>query len=59
MNVAFRSTDLNTNDVQIQADRTTKTSYTESFLLNLKNRNWMRETYFAPFLNPMGQTRAK
>ena len=57
VNVAVRATDLDTKDVQIQSDRTTKTSYAESFLLNLKNRNWMQEGAFAPFLNRMGQTR--
>jgi hypothetical protein len=59
VNVAVRSTDLDTKDVQIQSDRTTKTSYVESFLLNLKNRNWMQDSGFARFLNKFGQTRAK
>jgi hypothetical protein len=59
VNVAVRATDLDTKDVQIQSDRITKTSYAESFLLNLKNRNWMRRSNFAPFLNKFGHTRAK
>jgi hypothetical protein len=58
-NVATRATDLDTKDVQIQSDRITKTSYAESFLLNLKNRNWMKQSSFAPFLNRLGQTRCK
>jgi hypothetical protein len=28
-------------------------------VLNLKNRNWMKDANFARFLNEMGQTRAK
>jgi hypothetical protein len=45
--------------VQIQSDRITKTSYAESCLLNLKNRNWMKQSSFAPLLNKFGHTRAK
>ncbi len=59
VNVATRATDLDTKDVQIQSDRVTKTSYAESFLLNLKNRNWMKQSNFGPFLNKFGHTRAK
>ena len=33
--------------------------YAASFVLNLKNRNWTKDTSFARFLNEMGQTRAK
>ncbi|MCK1475059.1 hypothetical protein IVB27_09660 [Bradyrhizobium sp. 197] len=58
-NVAIRATDLDTKDVQIQGDRITKTSYAETFLLNLKSRNWMKLAGFAGFLNKMGATRAK
>jgi hypothetical protein len=58
-NVATRATDLDTKDVQIQSDRITKTSYAETFLLNLKSRNWMKLSGFATFLNRMGATRAK
>ena len=58
-NVATRATDLDTKDVQIQSDRITKTSYAETFLLNLKSRNWMKLAGFATFLNRMGATRAK
>lgn len=58
-NVATRATDLDTKDVQIQSDRITKTSYAETFLLNLKSRNWMKLAGFAQFLNRMGATRAK
>lgn len=59
VNVATRATDLDTKDVQVQADRVTKTSYVESFLLNLKNRNWMKTVGFARFLNRLGSTRSK
>lgn len=45
--------------MQIQSDRFTKTSYAETFLLNLKSRNWMKLSGFATFLNRMGATRAK
>lgn len=58
-NVATRATDLDTKDVQIQSDRITKTSYAETFILNLKNRNWVKQSAFAPFLNRFGQTRCK
>ena len=59
-NVATRATDLDTKDVQIQSDRTTKTSYAESFLLNLKNRNWMkREPLRSIPEHASAQTRAK
>jgi hypothetical protein len=58
-NVATRATDLDTKDVQIRSDRITKTSYAETFLLNLKSRNWMKLSGFATFLNRMGATRAK
>jgi hypothetical protein len=58
-NVATRATDLDTKDVQIQSDRITKTSYAETFLLNLKSRNWMKLAGFATFLNRMGATRCK
>jgi hypothetical protein len=58
-NVATRATDLDTKDVQIQSDHITKTSYAETFLLNLKSRNWMKLSGFATFLNRMGATRAK
>ena len=58
-NVAIRATDLDTKDVQIQSECITKTSYAETFLLNLKSRNWMKLAGFAGFLNKMGATRAK
>jgi hypothetical protein len=45
--------------VQIQSERITKTSYAETFLLNLKSRNWMKLAGFATFLNRMGAIRAK
>ncbi|MBX3498114.1 MAG: hypothetical protein KF889_01620 [Alphaproteobacteria bacterium] len=59
VNVATRATDLDTKDVQIQSERITDKSYVETFLLNLKNRNWMKSSGFARFLNRMGATRAK
>jgi hypothetical protein len=58
-NVATRATDLDTKDVQIQSERITKTSYAETFLLNLKSRNWMKLAGFATFLNRLGAIRAK
>lgn len=58
-NVATRATDLDTKDVQIQSERITKTSYAETFLLNLKNRNWMKTSGMAQFFNRMTQTRVK
>jgi hypothetical protein len=36
VNIATRATDLDTKDVQIEAARVTKTSFAESFLLNLR-----------------------
>lgn len=59
VNVAVRATDLDTKDVQIESTRVTKTSYAESFLLNLKNRNWMKDARFGVFLNKLTQVRAK
>ncbi|MDO8398824.1 MAG: hypothetical protein Q7T45_13480 [Bradyrhizobium sp.] len=58
-NVAIRATDLDTKDEKIESERITKTSYAETFLLNLESRNWMKLAGFAQFLNRMGQTRAK
>lgn len=58
-NVATRATDLDTKDVQVESDRVTETSFAASFILNLKNRNWMKKSMFATFLNRMGQTRCK
>ena len=43
VNVATRATDFDTKDVQIESQRVTKTSYADSFLLNLKNRDCMKE----------------
>lgn len=59
VNVATRATDIDTKDVQIDSVRTTEKSATAAFILNLKNRNWMRESGFAPFLNNFGHTRCK
>jgi hypothetical protein len=57
VNVATRATDLDTKDVKIESDE--PGAYVESFILNLKNRNWMKQSGFASFINRMGQTRAK
>jgi hypothetical protein len=57
VNVAVQATDLDTKDVQIQSE--SEGAYAQSFLLSLKNRNWMRDTSFPRLLNRMGQTRAK
>jgi hypothetical protein len=56
VNVATRATDLDTKDVKIESERG---AYAQSFLLTLKNRNWMKESGFPSFLNKMGHTRAK
>lgn len=47
MNVAVRATDLYTKDVKIESERVTEKSYAASFILNLKNRNWMKSSGFA------------
>jgi hypothetical protein len=57
VNVATRATDLDTKDVKIESGQ--PGAYVESFILNLKNRNWMKQSGFAAFINRMGQTRAK
>ena len=57
VNVATRATDLDTKHVTIFSDKAG--AYVESFLLTLKNRNWMKQSAFAVFLNRMGHTRAK
>jgi hypothetical protein len=57
VNVATRATDLDTKNVKIVSDKAG--AYVESFLLSLKNRNWMKQSNFAVFLNRMGHTRAK
>lgn len=58
-NVATRATDLDSRDTRVESDRATTKGYVASFLLNLKNRNWMKETRFGVFLNRMTQTRCK
>jgi hypothetical protein len=57
VNVATRATDINTKDVKIESEDTD--GYTTSFLLNLKNRNWMKQSNFPAFLNRFGFTRSK
>jgi hypothetical protein len=57
VNVATRATDLNTKDVSVQIEYVG--AYVQSFLLTFKNRNWMKDTAFAVFLNRLGHTRAK
>jgi hypothetical protein len=57
VNVAVRATDLDTKDVLIEADDVG--AYAQSFILNLKNRKWMKASNFAVLLNAMGQARAK
>lgn len=59
VNVATRATDLDTKDVQIQSDRPGRKAYIQSFVLSLKNRNWMKQSHLGKFLNRMGHTRAK
>src|ERR1700759_841536 len=59
VNVATRATDINTKDVKIESDGVGDESYTTSFLLDLKNRNWMKQSNFPAFLNRMGFTRSK
>ena len=52
VNVAVRATDLDTKDVTIQAD--SAGHYAQSFLLTLKNRNWMKMTRGRPVLEQDG-----
>lgn len=59
VNVATRATDIDTKDVQIESERIGQKAYAASFILNLKNRNWMKQSGFDKFLNEMGQTRPK
>lgn len=56
-NVATRATDLDTKDVKIESEGAG--NWRQSFLLTLFNRNWMKKSGFAQFLNRMGYTRAK
>jgi hypothetical protein len=56
VNVAVRASDLDTKDVRIEADDVG--AYTQSFILNLKNRKWMKASNFAALLNAMAK-RAK
>ena len=56
-NVATRATDLDTKNITIFSDAAD--AETEAFLLTLKNRNWMKQSNLATFLNRMGHTRAK
>jgi hypothetical protein len=58
-NVATRATDLDTKDVHPESTRATQKGYIQSFVLSLKNRNWMKEANLATFLNRMGYTRPK
>src|SRR5580704_8383328 len=55
VNVAVRATDLDTKDVQIEADDVG--AYGQSFILSLKNRKWMKASNFAALLNAMGLAR--
>jgi hypothetical protein len=57
VNVATRATDIDTKDVKVSSQASN--GYTQSFILSLKNRNWMKQSHFASFLNRMGATRAK
>jgi hypothetical protein len=57
VNVATRATDMDTKNVKIMSE--SAGAYAQSFLLTLKNRNWMKRTAFAVFLNKLGHTRAK
>jgi hypothetical protein len=57
VNVVTRATDLDTKDVRIESER--PGGYAQSFILNLKNRNWMKLANLAGFLNKMGHTRSK
>lgn len=59
VNVATRATDLDTKDVRVESDRTTSNAYAASFILNLKNRNWMKQAKLGVFLNKLTHTRAK
>jgi len=57
LQVATRSTDLDTKNVQVVADH--EDGYVPSMLLNRRVYNWMKEEDFALKLNQMGYARAK
>jgi hypothetical protein len=57
VNVATRATDIDTKDVQVSSE--SADGYAQSFILSLKNRNWMKHANFAAFLNRFGHVRAK
>jgi hypothetical protein len=57
VNVATRATELDTKNVKVFTDNLGE--YVASFLLTLKNRNWMKNSAFAVFLNRLGHVRAK
>jgi hypothetical protein len=43
VNVAVRATDIDTKDVKVESDRSG--DYIQSFILNLKNREWMASDF--------------
>ena len=57
VNVATRATDIDTKDIQLQASH--PKHYIKSFLLSRENRQWMKRTNFARFLNQAGHARPK
>lgn len=57
VNVATRATDLDTKAIEIFSDAAE--AETEAFLLTLKNRNWMKQSNLAVFLNRMGHKRPR
>jgi hypothetical protein len=57
LQVAVRSTDIDTKNVQIIADH--EDGYVPSMLLNRRVFNWMKEEDFGLKLNQMGYARAK
>jgi hypothetical protein len=57
VNVATRATDLDTKNVKVKSEKLGADD--AAFLLNLKNRNWMKQSAFAVFLNKFGHVRAK
>ena len=57
VNVETRATDIDTKDIQVSSEASD--GYVQSFILNLRNRNWMKLTNFAAFLNRFGFVRAK
>lgn len=57
MNFAVRATDLDTKNIEIDAEDIGNDG--QSYILTYKNRKWMTEANIAQLLNRMGFVRAK